>query len=326
MSNVEFIYTNDNEIWDKLVLNSVDGTIFHTSEYLKSINDIDYKFLLLKYKGTLRAGFLILLNKNSNNEIIKHHQIIYSGVIFSQTKGIRKTKIISDSFVLLTELSNYLEKNYKKISFCLSPSIKDIRPFKWHNYGEKDRRYQIEVRYTTQIVLDESIMNSKSGNNLFGNLEPVRRYSLRKAIKGNAKFDFVPNIEEAMLHYKNMMKPYWEELNSLDDLINTIGKSLNILKEKNLLRTCNVYNENNALSYIVFYIFDNKKAYYLHGIKTKNTGPYDGTYANWLIWQNFYREGIVKTIDLEGVNSPNRGWFKLSFGGELINYYAVTLE
>ena len=64
----------------------------------------------------------------------------------------------------------------------------------------------------------------------------------------------------------------------------------------------------------------------MHGIKTKNTGPYDGTYANWLIWQNFYREGTVKTIDLEGVNSPNRGWFKLSFGGELINYYAVTLE
>jgi hypothetical protein len=32
----------------------------------------------------------------------------------------------------------------------------------------------------------------------------------------------------------------------------------------------------------------------------------------------------ITQIDLEGVNSPRRGWFKMSFGGELRAYYQIT--
>jgi hypothetical protein len=32
-----------------------------------------------------------------------------------------------------------------------------------------------------------------------------------------------------------------------------------------------------------------------------------------------------KEVDLEGVNSPHRGWFKLSFGGTLESYWQVKL-
>jgi hypothetical protein len=36
-------------------------------------------------------------------------------------------------------------------------------------------------------------------------------------------------------------------------------------------------------------------------------------------------EGIAE-VDLEGVNSPRRGWFKLSFGGALLPYYELHLD
>jgi len=31
----------------------------------------------------------------------------------------------------------------------------------------------------------------------------------------------------------------------------------------------------------------------------------------------------IKVIDWEGVNSPQRGFFKLSFGGELLPYFWI---
>ena len=34
----------------------------------------------------------------------------------------------------------------------------------------------------------------------------------------------------------------------------------------------------------------------------------------------------VKEIDLEGVNSPLRGHFKLSFGGSILPYYRLKLQ
>ena len=36
-------------------------------------------------------------------------------------------------------------------------------------------------------------------------------------------------------------------------------------------------------------------------------------------------EESINSIDLEGVNSPNRGWFKLSLGGELNPYYKIKI-
>ena len=34
----------------------------------------------------------------------------------------------------------------------------------------------------------------------------------------------------------------------------------------------------------------------------------------------------VKEVDMEGINSPQRGWFKMSFGGNTIPYFNLTLN
>ena len=36
-------------------------------------------------------------------------------------------------------------------------------------------------------------------------------------------------------------------------------------------------------------------------------------------------EGI-NTIDLEGINSPKRGFWKLGFGGDLLPYYNISMN
>ena len=47
----------------------------------------------------------------------------------------------------------------------------------------------------------------------------------------------------------------------------------------------------------------------------------------WSLWysQIYEKKYEISSVDLEGVNSPNRGWFKLSLGGDLSQYFKVKL-
>ena len=69
--------------------------------------------------------------------------------------------------------------------------------------------------------------------------------------------------------------------------------------------------------------FDKLRAYYLFGannsdIKDETTG----TAVLWHAFKELSAQGVGE-IDLEGVNSPKRGWFKLSFGGRLVPYFRI---
>ncbi len=47
-----------------------------------------------------------------------------------------------------------------------------------------------------------------------------------------------------------------------------------------------------------------------------------------VIWDAFValaRSGVAE-VDMEGVNSPKRGWFKLSFGPHMQTYYELALR
>ena len=50
-----------------------------------------------------------------------------------------------------------------------------------------------------------------------------------------------------------------------------------------------------------------------------------GTYCAWKSNERCINENM-NTIDLEGVNSPNRGSFKITFGGYLKNYYNIKVN
>ena len=50
-----------------------------------------------------------------------------------------------------------------------------------------------------------------------------------------------------------------------------------------------------------------------------------GTYCLWKSLEKCLSEN-VDFLDLEGINSPNRGSFKLSFGGKIENYYTLKIK
>ena len=72
------------------------------------------------------------------------------------------------------------------------------------------------------------------------------------------------------------------------------------------------------------YGLDGGKAWYLFGASDPNMrSTPTGTAVLWDAFDRLAKCGVT-TIDLEGVNSPKRGWFKLSFGGSLKPYYSIS--
>ena len=86
-----------------------------------------------------------------------------------------------------------------------------------------------------------------------------------------------------------------------------------------------ISNASGQIIYIVFYVWDRIRAYYLFGAGNPDASePWQGTLAHWEAFKYLSKTKLIRVIDFEGVNSPKRGWFKLSFGGELINYYHLS--
>jgi lipid II:glycine glycyltransferase (peptidoglycan interpeptide bridge formation enzyme) len=72
----------------------------------------------------------------------------------------------------------------------------------------------------------------------------------------------------------------------------------------------------------IFGIHQSNGVYLFGASDSQNRGSSAGTAAIWHAIQALHQRG-VNLIDFEGVNSPNRGWFKLSFGATLLPYFQI---
>ena len=74
---------------------------------------------------------------------------------------------------------------------------------------------------------------------------------------------------------------------------------------------------------MAIYLLDNKRAYYLFGANDPEMrSSHTGTAVLWSAFHILAARGYEE-MDLEGINSPHRGWFKLSFGGDIRPYYEL---
>jgi len=77
---------------------------------------------------------------------------------------------------------------------------------------------------------------------------------------------------------------------------------------------------------MAFFGLDHHRAYYLFGANDpENRDQHTGTAVLWDAFKILADDGIME-VDLEGVNSPQRGWFKLSFGGDIRPYYQLSFN
>ena len=312
------------ENWDKFVDDSINGTIFSKSYYLKA-SSVKYKLFYCYKKAELRAAIAVIESEDGK-DLILNDFIIYNGIMYNKPSNKQNhSQQYSEQFKIQAFIAEELANLYSNIELSLHPSIVDIRAFLWVNYGENKPQYKPDIRYTSYIDISD-FKNSKKLEDIsiYNKASTSRRQQIRYAIKKGykTKIEDKDSIKKFIELYKMTMSRQ-EIIVNCDKLV----RMENLLKELikyNMAKLYASYDENGEIGSMAIFCWDNKRAYYLFG--ASNPVKRNGHSGTSVIWDALYDLNAmgINEVDLEGINSPHRGWFKLSFGGDIVPYYELN--
>ena len=309
--------------YEKIVEQSPQGNIFCSIKFLDSIK-ADYQLWNVKQGNEIKAVMCFTVSKDKKN-IILNDLVIYSGIMFNLDDSRLETKKRSDEFKITEFVIENIIKKYKKIEFQLSPFFTDIRPFQWYNYNRKGKKkFHIDVKYTSHLNYLEQNLNDFTNTSLYHSMETVRRYDYRNAVKSGANIKNSNNSDKFMDFYVQLMRS--QKIKLSPKMISHLSISFSKLIRNQIGNLFYVYDKNNIVLYSLLYLVDKKRGYYFLGAGgSMNKTSWQSTYGHCKILNILQNKFSINSIDLEGVNSPNRGWFKLSLGGELNPYYKIKI-
>lgn len=324
MSKFHMREVDDLTKWDAFVEFSPQGTIFSSYTYLEAV-DRKYKLYWI-YKGNqVKAGLsLILSDDESRCEL--DDLVIYNGILFGRDQERKETKASFERFELTEFVIEELDHRFKSIELTFSPHFEDMRPFLWHNYNSEnqDDKFKVDLRYTSYLdisSLTEGCMEEKT--TVFHRMEPLRQRNIREARKKGSTSVIERKSERFVDFYDKLMSKQGERVSQKK--LRRMHRLIEVLLNKQQAMMVVSRNAAGKLLYITIFCIDRKRAYYLFGAGNPEAREhYKGTICFWEAFRFLCNDYEIIQVDMEGVNSPQRGWFKLSFGGDLRPYYQVT--
>lgn len=310
------------EKWDKFVEDSSNGTIFSNSVYLKACG-VNHKLFYCYKKEELRAAVSIIEDEKGES-LILDDLVIYNGIMYNKpTNKQNHAQQFSEQFKIQEFIASELTKLYKNIELNLHPSIVDIRAILWVNYGTELPKYKPDIRYTSYIDISDFKTSKKLEDiSIYNKASTSRRQQIRYAIKKEYKTKIISDVSLLIEFYKKTMDR--QDIDVENEKLQKMEKLVSGLLGQNMAKIYASYDEQNELGSIALFGWDNKRAYYIFG--ANDPAKRDGHSGTNVLWEAFYdlsKMGIDE-VDLEGINSPHRGWFKLSFGGDILPYYEIN--
>ena len=318
MSKFRVELTDNYTEWYELASLQSSFTIFSDPDFL--FNFADDKIFGFVLKGNEKKAFFSITLRDGKCK--RPGLVIHNGVILNDALlNLKRVRRTLDEFYINETFVEFLDKEFNSIDLALHPYIRDIRPYLWLNYhsSREEDKCRIFVRYTSYLDISELQRKDEFNNSVFDGLLEIRKRNIREAREKNVKTKVkcVPHLFSEF--YVEMMGKQGLKVKSTE-LMEKIIKSL---VEKDKARMFVTYYKDTPI-YITVWGWDRHRAYYLYGAGNQWVDlRFKGTICFWdaILW--LARVKRVSVIDWEGVNSPKRGFFKLSFGGSLLNYYWI---
>jgi hypothetical protein len=312
--------------WDQVVRSSKQGTLFSERLYLSATGRKHHLYWVLQGTGTeIKAGVALIVSEDERRCELDD-LVIYGGILFNLDPNRPLVKRRHDEFQITEFVIDELVKRYESVEVQLSPDFCDLRPFLWHRYHDADEhKFSLDLRYTS--LIDISSLRGPVGveerSACFNEMETVRRYSVREARKKGGTISRPGDGELLVSFYEKLMIRQGESQSTT--MLTGLRRVLEALLGASRGAVYHVHNSDQAVIYAVFYAWDDRRAYYLFGAgHPELREPWQGTLAHWEAFKDLAQRVGVEEVDMEGVNSPQRGWFKLGFGGNLKPYYKVS--
>jgi len=322
MSKFRLCKITDLEQWDLEVAKSPHYSIFANSNF---INNLDRKFCLyFVYRGQqVKAALPVFLSKDESS-IELDDLCIHNSIMFFDNDEQKLINSRQEQFEITEYIINALDNLYNSIEISLSPAIKDIRPFQWHNYfsDNESEKFKIDTRYTSFLDISDFFLKLEDENtNIFKNLDSKRQTDIKRAREEEAKFIESKDVDIFINLYSKLLES--QEASVDDQNLDKMRNLINQLIELGYAKMFLTMDSSNQVTYAVVFSYINNVGCYLYGAGNRdNMRRFDATYCIWMTLKSLSEIGIY-SVDLEGVNSPSRGQFKLGFGGSLKSYFRV---
>lgn len=312
------------EIWDNLVKKSHQATLFSESCFLLALKAPIG--LWACYKGGAIVALVQLIENKINDEAISYPNAIYNGILLMPPdKKQNRSQIISEQFRITAYLAKELPNVYKNVFMSLHPSIIDIRPFLWHNYNANGPKYNVDIRYTSMIDLTNHSNNSNdTGSPLYAEINKSRRQEIRYANKKGVRTEEQFDLPLFISFYRKTFERQNVKTDNID--FQELSDIITNLYKNGRARMFISSSPDGVPGAIAIFGSDSKRLYYLFGASNpEDRNSHAGTKV---LWDSFTILGqdTLTEVDLEGINSPKRGYFKLSFGGNIVPYYHISLK
>ena len=308
--------------WDKFVVQSEQGTIFNSSLFLNALDEPIKKWGC--YKGSeLKGG---ICTAEDGTAMFRPKLCIYNSLMLQAADSQQaRANQFAEEFRTISALTKTLTEKYNSIQFQTHYSLQDLRPLLWHNFGTELKKFSCTPRFTTTIQFtDKYPFEGELNNNpLYSQCSKSRRQEIRYAI--NKDVNVIKQLDLGL--FQDLYRKTFERQNIAvdEEQLRQITYVCKVLHEQKLLSMYIASDQAGDIGSIAVFAHDQGKAYYLYGAnsaiaKTAHTGSYIIYFA----CDDLFKAGNDE-IDLEGVNSPARGHFKMSFGGQLQTYFSVAM-
>ena len=309
-------FNHDKSSWDEFIRRSPQATIFSETQFLDSLH-LQYDLVTCSKNGKIEVGALIIKGDDGLVRKTPYPFTQFQGVFLSADSRKSTQAKIGSQFKNLEYLLQGLENKYGEFLLVNSWKLEDMRPFLWHNYGESGKRkIDLDLRYTGIIDLT----THSSFEEYMTTVRPCRRQEAKKlhkliTIESSDEIDILE-----ILHEKTFGRQGLKRDNKDAEIMHEICKNA-LQKGFGRLKVARLEGVPIAAS---FFVNDMSTAYYLIGASDPEYRKLSaGTALIFSMTEEFFGENI-KTIDMVGVNSPNRGDYKISFNAQLRPYYIAT--
>lgn len=315
MSNLNIKFKEDKVLWDEFVLSSEQRSIFVQSKFLDSLN-ANYDLVTCYKKDKIVAGVVIIYSDSGEPTDIGT-TFPYQGMILSNNHNQAMHSKITHEFKIVEFFINQLSEHFNKFCLCNSWRLRDVRPFQWHNYHEPNKgQFKTDLRYTG--VLD--LQNFKNFETYLTSVRSVRRQEFKKS---STILKYSTSDDELLfdaLYAKTLERQNLKVKNQNSILLRSICKQAIAGGYGKM----SVALLDDVPISVVLILYDDRTAYYLFAA---NDPIYRNTGSNTFLVMHMIKDAFdrgIREIDFMGVNSPNRGDFKISFNVALQSYHVST--
>lgn len=302
--------------WDALVNESPQGHVFSSHAFLESLGAPHACYVVTTPQGEVLAGAAILQDGNKMARApfaFTPHQ----GILFAQSvSSLGHQKRLTAEFRITVFLMESLLDVFSNFSMALSPYFKDLRPFQWHNYGKSEQpQFELRQRYTGHVSLIDFEIN--------GYLSAVRTVRRQEYKKTQAVIEPSHDLDLFLKLYRLTFDRQGISIDA--EAMARVESICHRAMADGYGYLSGAYVDGRAAS-MAFFVTDSRCAYYLFGANDPDLRIAHA--SSKLLIDNiasFAAYGLER-FDFVGVNSPQRGDFKLSFNAELVPYQEVHLS